>query len=265
MSILLVISLVCYSLTTIYLLWALAGQKTIHKNYTLGQLLIGMLAHLTILFPKIATLYGLNFNFYNVISLTTFFMMLFYWGFCLYRPILPLGILATPLAIGGVLVGFFGNAPYHPLSHLSPLTQIHIVLSLASYSVLVMSAIQAVMLRIQIRELKHHTIHRLWVNKLPSLQSMESLLFDMIMVGFVLLSFALAVGFVDMKDMFAQHLAHKTVFSILSWLIFGVLLVGHWKMGWRGVRASNMTIYGGLLLALSFIGTKFVLEIILKR
>lgn len=265
MSILLVIALVCYGLTTIYLLWALAKQQPIQKRYTLGQLFVGMVAHLAILFPKIATLYGLNFNLYNVISLTTFFMMLFYWGFCLYRPILPLGILATPLAIVGVLVGYFGNAVYHPLSNLSPLTQGHIILSLAAYSVLVMSAIQAVMLRIQIRELKHHTIHRLWVNKLPSLQSMESLLFDMITVGFVLLSFALAVGFIDMNDIFAQHLAHKTVFSILSWLIFGTLLIGHWQFGWRGKRASNMAIYGVVLLALAFIGTKFVLEVILKR
>ncbi|MCH5141924.1 cytochrome c biogenesis protein CcsA, partial [Mammaliicoccus sciuri] len=58
---------------------------------------------------------------------------------------------------------------------------------------------------------------------------------------------------------------HKTVFSLLSWLVFGVLLVGHWRFGWRGQRAANMTLYGVILLGLAFIGTKFVLELILNK
>ena len=139
------------------------------------------------------------------------------------------------------------------------------MLSLAAYSVLFMAAVQAVMLRLQIKELKRQTIHRVWVNKLPSLQSMESLLFDMIGVGFVLLSLALLLGFLDTTDLLGQHLAHKTVFSGLSWLVFGALLIGHWRFGWRGIKASNMAIYGVVLLGIAFIGTKFVLEIILRK
>ena len=121
------------------------------------------------------------------------------------------------------------------------------------------------MLRLQISELKRRTFHRVWVDKLPSLQSMEALLFDMITVGFLLLSISLLLGFIDTTNLLAQHLVHKTVFSLLSWLVFGALLVGHWRFGWRGQRAANMTLYGVILLGLAFIGTKFVLELILNK
>ena len=164
-----------------------------------------------------------------------------------------------------MMIGFFGDAPYHPLSTISPILQAHIIMSLAAYSVLFMAAIAAIMLRLQISELKRQTFHRVWVDKLPSLQSMEALLFDMITVGFTLLSISLLLGFIDTTNLLAQHLVHKTVFSLLSWLVFGALLVGHWRFGWRGQRAANMTLYGVILLGLAFIGTKFVLELILNK
>ena len=126
-----------------------------------------------------------------------------------------------------------------------------------------MAAVQALFVRLQISELKHKTIHRFWVNKLPSLQSMESLLFDMILVGFVLLSIALGIGFIYVDDLMAQHIAHKTVFSVLSWLLFGLLLIGNWRGALRGKRAANITIYAFILLAIGFIGSKFVLEFLI--
>lgn len=265
MFVIFVIALVCYGLTTVYLMWAISQQKPIHKALVLGQLLIGLASHAAVLYPDIITDGGLNFNIFNVVSLTSLFMLIFYWGFCLYRAILPLGILATPLAFLGMMIGYFGDAPYHALVTVSPILEAHIIVSLAAYSVLFMSAIAAIMLRLQIRELKRQTFHRVWVNKLPSLQSMESLLFDMITVGFALLSIALLLGFVDTTNLLAQHLVHKTVFSVLSWLVFGALLVGHWRYGWRGQRAANMTLYGVILLGVAFIGTKFVLELILQQ
>ncbi len=264
MLLLLLLAIGCYAGVFGYLLWAVLAQKPLAKSIVLGVLAIGLITHASMLYPKIITLYGLNLNIFNVISLTSLFMLAFYWLFCWYRPILVMGVLALPLALGGVMVGF-GNAPYQPLNSLSPLLQGHILLSLAAYCVLFMAAVQAVMLRLQMRELKSQTIHRIWVQKLPALQSMEALLFDMITLGFVLLSFALGLGFVDTQDLLGQHLAHKTVFSVVSWLVFGALLFGHWRYGWRGLRAVNMTIYGVVLLGLAFIGTKFVLELVLHH
>ena len=252
-----------YLLVSIYIGWALIQDKPIHKGTSLSLLFVGMLAHAALLYPHIVTLYGLNFNLFNIISLISLFFLFFYVMFSLYRPIVSLGILAAPSALVGMLIGYVGRAPYHPITDISMGLEAHIILSLAAYCVLLMAAVQALFLRQQIRELKHQSIHRFWVNKLPSLQSMESLLFDMLLVGFILLSIALGIGFIYVKDLLAQHLVHKTAFSILSWLLFGALLIGNWRAGWRGKRAANMTIYAFILLAIGFVGSKFVLEMLL--
>ena len=255
-----VIASLAYIAVTLYIGWALTTNKMIHKGTSLGLLLVGMLAHATLLYPYIFTLYGLNFNLFNVLSLISLFFLFFYVLFSLYRPIVSLGILAAPTALIGVTVGFIGRAPYQPLTDVSMGLEAHIILSFAAYCVLLMAAVQALFLRLQIRELKQNTFHRFWVNKLPSLQTMESLLFDMILVGFVLLSIALGLGFIYVENLFAQHIVHKTVFSVLSWLLFGLLLLGNWRGGLRGKRAANMTFYAFILLAIGFIGSKFVLE-----
>ena len=252
-----------YLLVSIYIGWALIQDKTIHKGTSLSLLFVGMLAHAALLYPHIVTLYGLNFNLFNIISLISLFFLFFYVMFSLYRPIVSLGILAAPSALVGMLIGYVGRAPYRPITDISMGLEAHIILSLAAYCVLLMAAVQALFLRQQIRELKHQSFHRFWVNKLPSLQSMESLLFDMLLVGFILLSIALGIGFIYVEDLLAQHLVHKTAFSILSWLLFGALLIGNWRAGWRGKRAANMTIYAFVLLAIGFVGSKFVLEMLL--
>ena len=94
---------------------------------------------------------------------------------------------------------------------------------------------------------------------------MESLLFDMLITGFTLLTLALGFGFFTIDNFFAQHLAHKTAFSIVSWFVYGALLIGRYKFGWRGQKAIRFTIIGFFLLAVGFIGSKFVLEMILNR
>lgn len=258
-----VIASIAYIAVTLYIGWALTTNKTIHKGASLGLLLVGMLAHASLLYPYIFTLYGLNFNLFNVFSLISLFFLFFYVLFSLYRPIVSLGILAAPTALLGMTTGFIGRAPYQPLTDVSVGLEAHIILSFAAYCVLLMAAVQALFLRLQIRELKQNTFHRFWVNKLPSLQTMESLLFDMILVGFVLLSIALGIGFIYVEDLFAQHIVHKTVFSVLSWLLFGLLLLGNWRGGLRGKRAANMTFYAFILLAIGFIGSKFVLELLI--
>lgn len=259
-----------YGLTTlvywavfVHLYFCLVHTAAIRRNFCLFALTGAAILHVFLLFPSIFTQYGLNFNIFNTLSLTALFFLIFFIVFCLYRPIISLGILATPTAFLGLTAGFFGTAAYQPLSNIGILLEIHIILSFAAYCVLLMAFVQAIILKLQIKELKHQSMHRFWVSKLPPLQSMESLLFDMILLGFVLLSMALVLGFLATYDVFLQHIAHKTFFSALSWLVFGFLLIGHYRQGWQGNRVANMTIYGFVLLALGFIGSKTVLELIL--
>lgn len=259
------LAVISYLVVGVYLYTSLTTSRPTHKAMSLFGLATGAIFHAILLYPNIVTCYGLNFNIFNAISLTALFFLLFFVLFSLYRPILSLGLLAVPVAVTGLTLGFFGRAGYEPLTGIGFLLETHILLSFASYCVLLMGCVQAIILKLQIRELKHQTIHRFWVAKLPPLQSMESLLFDMILLGFVLLSIALSFGFLATYDVLAQHIAHKLFFSVLSWFTFGWLIFGHYKYGWQTRRATNMTIGGFVLLAIGFIGSKAVLELILSR
>jgi len=110
-----------------------------------------------------------------------------------------------------------------------------------------------------------HKLARSWHNTFPPLQTLERSLFEMISLGLIFLSLSILSGLIFLDDMFAQHLAHKTFFSIFSWIVFSVLLIGRIKLGWRGTRAIQITLGGYSLLFLAFLGSKFVLEIILGR
>ena len=94
---------------------------------------------------------------------------------------------------------------------------------------------------------------------------MEALLFEMIILGFTLLTLGLISGFVFLEDMFAQRLAHKTFLSIAAWLVFGTLLWGRFRSGWRGQRALIWTLVGFVVLMLAYFGSKAVIELVLGQ
>ena len=94
---------------------------------------------------------------------------------------------------------------------------------------------------------------------------MEDTLYDLVFVGFGLLTAAIVTGFVFVDDVFAQHLAHKTVLTVLAWSVFGMLILGRFAWGWRGMVAVRWTLTGFILLLLGFFGSKVVLEVILER
>jgi ABC-type uncharacterized transport system permease subunit len=99
---------------------------------------------------------------------------------------------------------------------------------------------------------------------MPPVQVMEIMLFEMIWLGMVLLVAAIATGFVYVEDLFAQHLVHKTVLSLVALLVYGVLLAGRHLFGWRARTAVRMTLAGFALLVLAFFGSQLVLEYILE-
>ncbi|MGH8472324.1 MAG: cytochrome C assembly family protein, partial [Gammaproteobacteria bacterium] len=100
---------------------------------------------------------------------------------------------------------------------------------------------------------------------LPPLQTLEGLMFQHIGAGFFLLSLSLMSGMMFLNDIFAQHLVHKTVLSLVAWLVFAVLLFGRWRYGWRGRTAIRCTLGGFASLMLAYFGSKVVLELILHR
>jgi ABC-type uncharacterized transport system permease subunit len=96
---------------------------------------------------------------------------------------------------------------------------------------------------------------------------METLLFRIIGAGFVLLTLALASGVLFSEEIFGKPMtfSHKTLFAWLSWIIFAALLAGRSTYGWRGRVAVRWTLAGFLTLVLAYVGSKFVLEVVLGR
>ena len=141
---------------------------------------------------------------------------------------------------------------------------LHAWLALLAYATLALAALLAIFLWVQERALRRREFH-LWLRALPPLTALETLLFRTIAVGFVLLTATLLTGVLFVDNLLAQHLVHKTVLSLLSWLAFGVLLLGRWRYGWRGAIAVRWTLTAMALLVLAFFGSKFVLELVLHR
>ncbi len=173
------------------------------------------------------------------------------------------GMLIYPIVALALLMK--ASLPTNQVEGLStPALEWHVLLSLSAYSLFTLAAVQASVLAIQEQQLRHRHVAGL-MRKLPPLQSMESSLFQLILGGFVLLTAGLLTGLVFIDDIFVQHLAHKTLLSLIAWCVFATLLWGRWRHGWRGKTAIKWTLVGFSFLVLAYFGSKLVLEFILFR
>lgn len=225
---------------------------------------VAIAAHSASAFATIYTEQGIDLGFFRVSSLIFWFISLIGWFMNLRRPLENALVLLFPLAALAILVSSVVQGPDTYLRNLNAGVLSHILLSILAYSVFTLCALQALVLAFQERELKQRQVKGA-LNVLPPLQTMESMLFEMLWIGIVLLSLAIATGAIFIEDLFAQHLVHKTVFSLLAWLIFAGLLWGHHQLGWRGHTAVRWTLGGFFTLMLAYFGTKLVLELILQQ
>jgi ABC-type uncharacterized transport system permease subunit len=174
------------------------------------------------------------------------------------------GMVALPIAAAILLLEWILPHDPIPLNEASTGTAIHIISSVLAFGLLSIAGVYAFFVFIIDHFLRNHRLSPL-VRTLPALEVLEDLLFKLIGAGFLLLTVSLLSGLVFISDIFAQHLVHKTILSIMAWLVFGILLFGRWRYGWRGSLAVRMTLAGIVLLLLSYFGTKLVLEIILGK
>lgn len=185
----------------------------------------------------------------------------------LRRLVLPSAAVASllPLLFPGSLI---------PLAGKSPLFSWHIALSTLAYGSLTIAAFHAVLMAMQesrLHSLAHAATRQSWfslaIDRLPALLTMERLLFRMIGIGFALLTLTVLSGVFFSEQLFGKpfRLEHKTVFTMLSWVLFGVLLTGRQWRGWRGKTALSFTLTGFVTLLLAYVGSRFVLEVVLHR
>ncbi|GAB5415574.1 MAG: cytochrome c biogenesis protein CcsA [Congregibacter sp.] len=180
------------------------------------------------------------------------------------RPLQNLLIVLFPLSAVAVLIATLGPETIRGQQAVPLGVALHIGSSVVAYAMLTLAAIQAALLAAQDQQLKRRQMGGL-LGVLPPLQLMESMLFELIWVGVVALTVSIGSGVVFMEDIFAQHLVHKTVLSIVAWILFTVLLWGRHRRGWRSQVAVRLTLSGFLLLMLAFLGSKLVLELLLER
>ena len=206
---------------------------------------------------------ALDLHFFAALSLTACVVAALTWVVNLSRPVAALGVIVFPLAAVLLALDVFAAPPTQP-QPIDWQIKLHVTVALLAFSVLSFAAVMAIGLAVQERGLRHRQFGP-WLRALPPLTLTETLLFQLIGAGFALLTLTLVTGALFVDNLFGQHLVHKTVLSIIAWLVFGALLYGRWKHGWRGRRAVNLTLSGMALLVLAFFGTKAVLELVLHR
>ncbi|MCX4188563.1 cytochrome C assembly family protein [Methylophaga sp. OBS4] len=234
-------------------------QAAVSTSIPVGILIImALLFHATDIFFTMKSAGGWNLGLFTTFSLTTWLMALIALLIGARMPNAHPGIVIYPLVALSLILKV-GLPSSEPPSLSDPALEWHVLLSLAAYSLFMLAAIQAIILAVQEKQLRQRHAAGL-MRKLPPLQSMEAGLFQLIITGFALLTMGLVTGLMFVEDLFAQHLVHKTILSIIAWCVFAALLWGRFRHGWRGKTAVKWTLVGFSFLVFAYMGSKFVLE-----
>ncbi|MBY6189795.1 cytochrome C assembly family protein [Microbulbifer agarilyticus] len=207
---------------------------------------------------------GFRFDLLAVMSLITWTVGLLLLLLSLRHKLTLLILVIAPLAALALIGAQHAWSGPTPRAEISPGIAAHAFFSIAAYSLLTLATLQAIYLYWLNQQLHNHRpggISRF----LPPLQTMESLLFGLIAFGQLLLTAALITGALFVDDLFGQQLVHKTTLSIFAWILYSILLWGHWKKGWRGNTAVRWTLSAFAVLMLAFFGSKLALEVFLPQ
>ncbi|MEO8738765.1 MAG: cytochrome c biogenesis protein CcsA [Casimicrobiaceae bacterium] len=235
---------------------------------TIGRWLppFAIATHVVLIAGAIFTANGLNLSLANVLSAVAALIALLSWLGTLTRSMPGVAAVAFPVAaVGAILPALFPSL--HRFSFIAqPWAALHIAVALLAYTLLIVAALQALVLMALEKRL-HRGLPEPGPGALPPLLTLERFLFRLVTAGYVLLTLTLISGALFSEQIFGKPITfnHKTVFSLLSWLVFGGLLYGRHRYGWRGRTALNLILAGSALLLLAYFGSKFVLEVILGR
>lgn len=255
------LALLAYGLAAAALVLRLAREQGPALDRPLGVLAV--LLHFLVVALSAEQAGGVDLRFFSALSLVGMGVAAVYRIAGLARPIEALGVVVYPIAALTLGLQMLLSGPPVPRPAEWQIL-LHATLALTAFSVLAHAALVAVALALQERALRRRRLGG-WILRLPPLTLTEQLLFRLIAIGFALLTLALLSGALFVSDLLGQHLAHKTVLSVIAWLVFGALLLGRLRHGWRGPFAVRMVLTGMLVLLLAFFGSKFVLELVLDR
>jgi len=199
-----------------------------------------------------------------LIGLIYLIVSVFYQAFSKQRANSRLWVINGMLALlaGISSIGFYYSQTPYDLDQSGWALYLHLFLSLASYAMLSLALIFALLHLWRSRQLNNLELND---HSLPNLEFLETEGFRWLCLGFILLTVALLTGFFFLYDLRAQHLPHKVILSVISWTIFAILLTGKFWLGWRGKQAFKWVLGGFIFLALAYFGSKIILEVFLNR
>ncbi len=243
------------------------GEGDVLSRGLAGHLvLIPLALHGYLLAQDIFSEGGFDLGVLNALSLIVWLTLLVYWVARFFYPIGGLQALVLPLAAVAMLLPELFPSD-HPLANTNLFAfKAHITAAMLAYSLFSIAMLHAVLISQVEKRLHHASLPRV-LRSLPPLLTMETLLFHIIGIGFVLLTLTLASGVLFSEEIFGRpwQFSHKILFGFLSWGVFAVLLWGHRFYGWRGRIAVRWTVSGFAFLLLAYLGSKFVLEVLLRR
>ena len=233
-----------------------------------------LLLHGWLAWQGIATAEGLDLSFLNAMSVVGALVAAVAWASGLLRTLPAIGAIVLPVSAVAVLLpallpALFPSAftnPHRFAYGSQSLAAAHVAVALVSYAIFLVAALQALVL-LGLEKRLHRRLPDPESAGLPPLLTLERFLFRVLAAGFLLLSLTLASGMLFTEQLFGKPLTltHKSLFSVLGWLTFGALLLGRWRYGWRGRVALRWIIAGTVFIFLAYLGSKFVLEVLLGR
>jgi ABC-type uncharacterized transport system permease subunit len=261
MSLLLLVTL-CVSALYGWVAWRL--QRTPSAVSVRVLLPLALLIHGALIYQSVLGQGDIRLGFGNSLSTIIWLTALVYWVSSQGAPLARLQSWVSGLAaVSVLLMAVFTASRAIPDSQALAL-RAHLVVSFLAYGLLAVAALHAVLMTLLEKQLHRGALLQ---DGAPPLLTLEAMLFKTLGIGFALLTLTLLSGVFFSEELFGKALqfSHKTVFAILSWLVFGGLLLGRHFRGWRGRTALYWTITGFTLLILAYLGSKFVLEVLLGR
>lgn len=229
-------------------------------------MLVALGVHAAALFGAMFSGNALRIGVGDAISAILWLTVLIYWLGSLFYRLEGLQALIMPAAaVAALLPALLPSAQPLPNTELLAF-KLHLLIAMLAYSLFTIASLHVLLMAMLDRRLHQGSLPA-GLQKLPALLTMETLLFRIIWAGFIMLSLTLVSGVVFSEELFgtAARLNHKTIFGIVSWIVFAALLFGRHFHGWRGRIALRWTLTGFLMLVLAYLGSKFVLEVLLGR
>lgn len=227
---------------------------------------VALVLHAYIVAGDVAKAQGLDLSLSNAISVVAGLTAMIAWATGLMRTFPFVGTVLLPIAAVCSLIPLLGETPHlFPYAE-APWAAAHVAVALIAYALFIVAALQALVL-MGLEKRLHRGLTDPTTVELPPLLTLERILFRLVGLGFVLLTLTLLSGAFFSESVFGKPLTfnHKTVFSFLAWFVFGGLLLGRQRYGWRGRVALRWILTGTALLFLAYLGSKFVLEVLLHR